>query len=161
LEKIKAETIILLIVLIERIIIQSHKIGSNSVNGLPPNILLEYFMKKFCMGFVYAFRGMIDGFEGRNMRVHGIATLIVLFMSWYYRLSVNEWIIILILIALIWSAELINSSVEELNNIVRDTNKLSYEATTKSRDLASGSVLIIAIIAAIIALIIFVPKMLV
>lgn len=116
-------------------------------------------MKGFFMGFVYAFRGMIDGFDGRNMKFHGVATLVALFMSWYYRLSVNEWIIILILIALIWSAELINSSVEELNNTVRDINKLSYEATTKSRDLASGSVLIIAIISAIIALIIFVPKM--
>lgn len=110
------------------------------------------------MGFVYGFRGIVDGFEGRNMKFHGLATLVAITMSWYYQLSLNEWIIILILIGLVWSAELINSSVEELNNTVRDTNKLSYEATTKSRDLASGSVLIIAIIAAIIALIIFVPK---
>ena len=110
------------------------------------------------MGFVYAFRGIVGGFDGRNMRFHGVATLAVLFTSWYYHLSVNEWIIILILISLVLSAELVNSSVEELSNTVRDVNKLSYGATTKSRDMAAGSVLIIAIVAAIIGLIIFLPK---
>jgi diacylglycerol kinase len=117
-------------------------------------------MKKFLMGFVYAFRGIIGGFEGRNMRFHGVVTLVVMFMGWYYQLSVNEWMMILVLISLVWSAELVNSSVEELNNTVRDVNKLSYEATTKSRDLAAGSVLAIAMVAAIIGLIIFVPKIL-
>jgi len=115
-------------------------------------------MKKFLMGFVYAFRGIVGGFEGQNMRFHGMATLVVLMMSGYYQLSVNEWIIILVLISLVWSAELINSSVEELNNTVRDVNKLSYRATTKSRDMAAGSVLVIAIVAAIIGLMIFIPK---
>ena len=67
-------------------------------------------------------------------------------------------IIILILIAAVWGAELINSSIEKLGNTLRDVNKLDYEATTQARDMAAGSVLIIAIIATIIALIIFVPK---
>ena len=115
-------------------------------------------MKKFLMGFVYAFRGIIDGFEERNMKFHGVATLLVIFMSYYYQLSVNEWIIILILISLVWSAELVNSSLEKLSDTVRDVNKLSYEATTKTRDMAAGSVLVIAIVAAIIGLIIFIPK---
>ena len=110
------------------------------------------------MGFVYAFRGIIRGFEERNMRFHGVATLIVIFMAYYYQLSKNEWIIILILISLVWSAELVNSSVEELSNTVRDVNKLSYKATTNSRNVAAGSVLIIAVVAAIIGLIIFIPK---
>jgi len=110
------------------------------------------------MGFVYAFRGIVSGFEERNMKFHGMATLVVILMSWYCKLSVSEWIIILILISLVWSAELVNSSLEKLSNTVRDVNKLSYEATTKSRDMAAGSVLVIAIVAALIGLIIFVPK---
>jgi diacylglycerol kinase len=115
-------------------------------------------MKKFLKGFVYAFRGMIDGFEGRNMKFHGVATIVVVMAGWYYRLSTNEWMIVLMLIAIVWSAELINSSVEKLSNIVRDSNKLSYEATTEVRDIAAGSVLAVAIVAAIIGLIIFLPK---
>jgi diacylglycerol kinase len=115
-------------------------------------------MKKFLMGFVYAFRGMVGGFEGCNMKVHGVATIIVIMAGWYYRLSTNEWIVVLMLIAMVWSAELINSSVEKLSNVVRDSNKLSYEATTEARDMAAGSVLAVAIVAAIIGLIIFLPK---
>jgi diacylglycerol kinase len=115
-------------------------------------------MEKFLMGFVFAFRGVISGFKGRNMRIHGLATIIVVLVSWYYQISVTEWMIILILIAAVWSAELFNSSIEELNNTVRDANKLGYSATTDSRNMAAGAVLIVAIIAAIIGLIIFVPK---
>jgi len=110
------------------------------------------------MGFVYAFRGIIKGFKEQNMRFHGMATVVVIIMGWYYRLSINEWLVILILISLVWATELINTSIEELNNTVRDANKLSYQATTDSRNMAAGSVLAIAIVAAIVGLIIFIPK---
>lgn len=115
-------------------------------------------MKKFLMGFGYAFKGIMTGFKERSMKFHGVATLVVLVMSWYYRLSIVEWVIILILIGLVWSAELINTSVEELNNTVKKELKLGYEATTDSRNLAAGSVLVIAMVAAIVGLVIFVPK---
>lgn len=107
------------------------------------------------MSFVFAFRGIKKGFEGRNMKVHGIAAILVVFAGWCKNLSFNEWVIILILIALVLSSELINSSIEELNNTVKKELKLSYSATTDSRNLASGSVLVLAIIAAIIGLVIF------
>ena len=112
-------------------------------------------LKKFVKGFVYASRGIIDGFEGRNMKFHGLATVAVVILGFIFKLNITEWMIILILIALVWSAELVNSSIEDLSNIVRDTNKLTYAATKKARDLAAGSVLIIAIVAAIIGLFVF------
>lgn len=115
-------------------------------------------MKKFLKGFVYAFRGVVKGFEEKNMKFHGVAAIMVILMSWYYHLSVTEWMIVLILIASVLSVELINSSIEDLNNTVKKANNLSYEATTDSRNLAAGSVLVVAIVAAIIGLIIFLPK---
>lgn len=110
------------------------------------------------MGFVYAFRGIKTGFKEKSMKFHGLATIVVLVMGWYYQLSMMEWVVILILIGLVWSAELINTSVEELNNTVKKELKLNYGATTDSRNLAAGSVLAIAMVAAIVGLIIFVPK---
>ena len=115
-------------------------------------------MKKFLRGFVYAFRGIIKAFEGQNMKFHGVVSLLVILASWYYQLSIIEWIIVLILIGLVLTIETINSSIEELNNTVKKINKLDYGATTDSRNLAAGSVLIIAFMAAIIGLIIFIPK---
>jgi len=117
--------------------------------------------KKFLMGFVYAGIGLVDGFSERNMKFHGMVTVFVLFFGWVFNLSANEWMIILILIGMVWSAELANSSIEALSNLVRDTEKFSYLATKKIRDLAAGSVLIVAIISVIIGLFIFMPKILV
>jgi diacylglycerol kinase len=115
-------------------------------------------MKKFLMGFVFAFRGIKKGFRERSMRFHGVATIGIILIGWFYKISTVEWIIILILISLIWMAELINSSLEKLNNTVRDELGLDYKATTDSRDLAAGSVLVIAIVAVIVGIVIFVPK---
>lgn len=110
------------------------------------------------MGFGYAFKGIVTGFKEKSMKFHGVATMVVLGMGWCYRLSVNEWIVVLILIGLVWSAELINTSVEELNNTVKKELKLDYGATTDSRNLAAGSVLAIVIVAVIVGLMIFIPK---
>jgi len=115
-------------------------------------------MKKFLMRFVYAFRGVTKAFKDVNLKWHGAAAIVVILTSWYYQLSMTEWIIILILIALVLATEVINSSIEDLNNTVTKANKLDYNATTDSRDMAAGAVLIITIVATVVGLIIFVPK---
>lgn len=115
-------------------------------------------LKKFFTGFIYAFRGLKTGFGQRNMKFHGLMALIVIIAGLIFQLSKLEWIIVLFLIAAVWAAELINSSLEELANLVRDTNKLDYHATTAVRDLSAAAVLVIALAAAIIGLLIFLPK---
>jgi diacylglycerol kinase len=117
--------------------------------------------KKFLKSFVYASIGLVDGFSEISMKIHGVMTFLVIIFGFLLNLNIGEWIIVLILIAMVWSAELINTAVEELSNIVRDTQSLSYKATRKIRDLSAGSVLIVAIVAAIIGLIIFLPKLLI
>ncbi len=118
-------------------------------------------INKFFKGFYYAYRGLISGFKERNMKFHGIATAAVLIFGLILGLSKIEWFTVLILIGVIWSAELVNTSIEELANIIKDHEGLDYYATTRTRDIAAASVLILAIIAAIIGLIIFVPKFLI
>jgi undecaprenol kinase len=119
---------------------------------------MNKLLKKFFMGFFYAGRGVISGFTERNMKFHGVATLGVIILGLACNLNMGEWVIILILIGLIWSAEMVNTSIEELANIAKKENNLSYEATTRLRDVAAGSVLVLAIVAAIIGLMIFGPK---
>lgn len=116
-------------------------------------------VSKFVNGFGNAFRGIGFAFKERNMKIHGLATLFVLLFSSLLPLSLTEWFIILILISLVWSAEIFNTSIECLANVLRDTNKLSYAATREIRDLAAGAVLVVAIIAALIGSIIFFPKL--
>jgi undecaprenol kinase len=114
---------------------------------------------KFFRAFKYASRGFVSALKERNMRFHFVAAILVTVAGFYFNLNNWEWIIIIILMGIVLSAEMVNTALEELANIVRDELKLSYSATTRARDVAAGAVLVLAIVAAIIGLIIFLPKM--
>lgn len=103
---------------------------------------------KFFRAFPCAFNGILSGFMERNMKFHGVAAVLVLMVGWLIGLDRIEWFIIYILIALVWAAELINTAIEELANIVRDELGLDWEATRRARDTAAGAVLVLAIMAA-------------
>ena len=79
----------------------------------------------------------------------------MLFRSIYVRLSLNEWFICLLLFALVFSLELINTAIENTVDLV--TTKKNKKAKL-AKDAAAGAVLIAAIFASIIGIIIFLPK---
>ncbi len=117
-------------------------------------------MKKFFRAFIFAYNGIISSIKERNIRFHFIATITVLLAGLFFDLSTIEWFVVLILIGIIISLEMINTSIEELANITRDKLNLDYEATKRTRDVSAGAVLVFSIIAAIIGIIIFLPKIL-
>ena len=116
------------------------------------------FFTKLIKSFSCGINGVGFGFDDRNMKIHGVAAVLAVFLSFYYQLSWQEWLYIIIAICMVLSAELFNSSIENMADIVRDELKLSYKATQKLRDMAAGAVLIVASMAAIIGLVIFLPK---
>jgi undecaprenol kinase len=114
---------------------------------------------KVFRSFGYAFRGLIDGFSERNMRVHGVGAIIAVAAGWYYHISVTEWLVVVLLIGAIWSAELVNTALEEVCNIMNEHNDLAYHVTRKARDVSAASVVVLAILAVVCAGIIFLPKL--
>ena len=112
------------------------------------------------MAFVFAWRGFLSSLKERNIKFHVCAAILVIIFGIYFKLSSIEWFVILILIGLIISLEMINTSLEELANISRDKLRLSYNETTRARDVSAGAVFVMSIIAAIIGIIIFLPKIL-
>ena len=118
------------------------------------------FWKKVLRSFIFATHGIFSAVQERNMKVHVMVFAVVLFLGMWLQLTQLEWIIILILSGIVFAAEMVNTAVEELSNIVRDELKLSYVATKRARDVAAGAVLILAFIAAVIGLSIFVPRLL-
>lgn len=113
--------------------------------------------KHVVKSFSYAKEGLPLAFRGRNMRVHGIATICVILANVWFGVTRTEWLITLVLVGAVWSLEMVNSAIEELANLFRDTHRLSYQATKYPRDLAAGAVLVMAAIAALCALIIYGP----
>ncbi|KUK79208.1 MAG: Diacylglycerol kinase, prokaryotic [Microgenomates bacterium 39_7] len=112
----------------------------------------------FIRGFKYAYDGILVGIQERNMRVHILAAVVVMVSGLLVGLERYEWIVIAILIGAVWSAELFNTAIENLADILRDEDHLSYQATKNARDLAAGAVLVVSIAAAVVGLMIFVGK---
>lgn len=111
---------------------------------------------KLIFSFKYAFEGIITTIkEERNMFIHFLIAIIVVITGVYVRLSLNEWLICLLLFALVFSLELINTAIENTVDLV--TTKKNKKAKL-AKDAAAGAVLIAAIFASIIGIIIFLPK---
>jgi len=123
---------------------------------------LLYMVKsayKTFKSFIPATQGIFCGFQERNMRVHGLALALVLFLGIFFQITLLEWILVTIVSGLVITAELINTAFEEICNILRDDLGMSYSSTRKARDMAAGAVLVMAIVAAVIGGIIFFPRM--
>ena len=107
--------------------------------------------------FYYAFRGIIYFFkEGVHAKIHGIATMVVIVAGYYFKISRNEWFVLLLTCGLVLCAEAINTAIEKLTDMVSPGHHKQAEFV---KDVAAGAVLIAAIFAVVIGLIIFIPKL--
>lgn len=119
--------------------------------------------KPFCIkarlnSFVYAGKG-IGKFIGRehNAWIHCLIVLIVTCAGFYFRITRQEWVFILLCFALVLAAEAFNTAIERLADKA-STGQNALAADVK--DIAAGAVLICAIVAAIVGVIVFLPYVL-
>ncbi len=107
--------------------------------------------------FRYALDGLRQFFAGQhNAIVHAIATVTVLVLCIVLKLNATEWISITIVTGLVWMAELFNTAIEKLCDLVSP----GFNPKVKFiKDVAAAAVLVSAIIAAVTGLIIFIPKL--
>lgn len=113
-------------------------------------------MKKILNSFKYAFSGIYLGIkEERNMKVHFLIIILVIIAGIYFKISMTEWIICILLFCLVISLELVNTAIEETVDLV---TKEKNETAKIAKDVAAGAVLIGAITSAIIGIMIFLPK---
>lgn len=118
----------------------------------------EEQLKKFSLfkSFSFAFSGIWQALKDeRNLKIHFIAGTLVIFFGFLLGIPKNYWSVLVLLIATIFSAELFNSAVEGLCNLLKTKLNLKYEETTFIRDASAGAVLVLAISAVIIGCLIF------
>lgn len=116
-----------------------------------------FTLSKRLKSFRYAFHGiyLLVRFE-HNAWIHTAAALCTLTAGFVIGLSATEWMFITVAIGMVLAAEAVNSSIETLADLVSPGYN---EAIKRTKDLAAGAVLIISIVAAIIGLLIFLPKL--
>lgn len=119
---------------------------------------LKVKTKKLINSFKYAIEGIIASFKTeRNMKLHILAMTIVILLGIAVKLSKLEWIICIILFAIVIAGELFNTAIETTVDIAMPYRN---EKAKLAKDISAGAVLIIAIASLIIGVIIFVPKIL-
>jgi len=112
-------------------------------------------MSKFLTGFKYAFAGICRLLATqRNAQVQLAAAVMVVGAGFYFGITQQEWITITLCIVLVLAAEGINTAVENLADALHPEQ---HPLIGKAKDVAAGAVLLIAIGAAIVGVIIFLP----
>ncbi|GET28104.1 diacylglycerol kinase family protein [Prolixibacter sp. SD074] len=107
--------------------------------------------------FGHAWRGLrlLAGREV-HFRIHLIAFIVVLAVGWWTGLSLAEWLSIIIVSGLVFTAEAFNSVIERLCDFVSP----EYHTRIKDiKDMSAAAVTLAAITAFIAGLIIFIPKL--
>lgn len=105
--------------------------------------------------FGYAWKGICCcvGRE-QNLSFHLIAAVIVIIAGFCFGISRVEWMVVTGCIGLVIAAELFNSAIEKLVDLVSPDY---HPVAGRVKDIAAGAVLICAITAATIGVIIFWP----
>jgi len=106
--------------------------------------------------FANAFNGLFYFFANeRNGKIQLGAAAIVVAFALYFRISINEWVAVLLCIGAVLSLEMINSAIEKLCDLVHP----EYHPVIKIiKDVSAAAVLFASIISAIAAAVIFLPK---
>ena len=108
-------------------------------------------MKKF----IVAFNGLVYFFRNElNAKIHSVISVLVVISGFYFKISIYEWGLVCFAIALVFTAEIINTAIEKAMDLVHP-EKDSRVGMIK--DLAAGAVLFASIMSAIIGLLVFLP----
>lgn len=111
--------------------------------------------KSLFNSFKFAFRGIESSFlSERNMKIHYFVMFMVIIFGILFKITKIEWIICIILFGLVIAAEMINTAIESVVDLVTSENNI---LAGKAKDIAAGAVLVLAISSATIGLIIFIP----
>jgi len=118
----------------------------------------KFSIAKRLKSFTYAFAGLKVLFkEEHNAWIHLFATVCVVVAGILLKISVLEWVAVVFAIGLVFSFEIVNTSVENIADFICPEWD---ERIKRIKDLAAAAVLFSAITAAIVGLLIFLPKIL-
>lgn len=102
----------------------------------------------------------IDGIEyavnhERNVKIEILFGILVSIAGFLFHISIFEWLVILLTIAMVITLEFINTAIERVVDLVTTDYK---ELAKSAKDVAAGAVLFMSLFSVIIGIVIFLPK---
>ncbi len=108
--------------------------------------------------FGHAFYGIYLALrDNQNLRIHFVVALIVVFASIYFSVTPFEMGILGIMILLVICAEMINTAIEEMVDLIVSEHR---EQAKIAKDVSAGMVLLTVIGSVIVGVLIFLPHIL-
>jgi len=115
-------------------------------------------MRTHEISFRHAIKGIILATCTQlNIRIHLIITSLVIFLCVWLKVTPVEILVLLLTIALVLTAEILNTAIEYLGDAITLENNHFLK---NAKDTSAGAVLVAAIFATLIGLTIFIPKLL-
>jgi undecaprenol kinase len=106
--------------------------------------------------FGYAFQGIFVFFKNEaHAKIHLVLAILAIILGIWLKISQNEWLAVILSIALVISLEMINSAIEKVVDLVSPG---FHPLAGKAKDIAAGAVLVAALATLLIGLVIFFPK---
>lgn len=106
--------------------------------------------------FSYAFRGLFISLkEERSLVIHLIFASLSVIIGIILQLSPISWAVLILTIGLVVSSELMNTAIENVVDMV--AFKYNFNAK-KIKDIAAAATLVLAVIAVIVGLLLFIPR---
>jgi diacylglycerol kinase (ATP) len=91
-----------------------------------------------------------------NARIHLAVTAGVFLSGWFFGVSARDWCWLLVAVTLVWTAEALNTAVELLGDAT--SGGAYHPLVGKAKDVAAAGVLLAAMGAALIGVIILLPR---
>jgi len=118
---------------------------------------MKFSIRERIRSFRYAFKGLYVLFsEEPNALIHLAATVLVVVAGLVLKLTAYEWLTVILVIGLVFVTEILNSVAERLCDLYSTEQN---EKIGRIKDLSAAAVLVSAGIAVVVALIIFIPKL--
>ena len=107
--------------------------------------------------FGYAFQGWWHVIRTqRNAWIHALATAMVVLMAFWLRLPVRDWAVLLLTIAMVWTAEFINTALEAVVDLASPGH---HPLAKAGKDVGAAAVLIAALTSILVGLLILGPPL--
>ncbi len=118
-------------------------------------------MRNFTRGRLFSFKYAFSGLRyvilsQRNAWIHAVVTLLVVILAAVLNLTLQDWGILLLAIGLVWTAEIFNTALEALVDLV---SPQPHPLAKIVKDTSAAAVLVSAIISVMIGLLILLPPL--
>lgn len=116
----------------------------------------DFFASRY-HSFRHAFRGWWYVIRTqKNAWLHAIITSLVVAMALWLHVSAQDWAVLVLTIALVWSAEFFNTAIEAVVDLA---SPVQHPLAKTGKDVGAAAVLIAALAAILVGLLILAPPL--